>query len=204
VSDRTYRSFLQLPAIVAEARRIADTDGLDAVSMRSLADALNCTPRALYRHVAGKDEVLELLADDALGGLAPPRTDIDPHEAVAEFFIRMRDLLVDSPAIAEIIAAHPVAGPNFRAHGEAVVACLLSAGLPPADAVEAMVALGQFTIGAAMPGTGQRLHEAYRALDQIGADHPALAHVREHFVRDSAAAQFSSALRRLLGAYRTE
>jgi hypothetical protein len=82
-----------------------------------------------------------------------------------------------------------------------VVARLLAAGLPPADAVEAMVALGQFTIGASMPGTGQRLHEAYRALDGIDGGTP-LGSVREHFVRDTAAEHFRSALRRLLGGYR--
>jgi AcrR family transcriptional regulator len=198
--ERGYRSFLRLDAIIAEARRIADADGLAAVSMRSLADALDCTPRALYRHVAGKDEVLELLADAALGEIPPPRPDGDPHEAVVEFYLAMRDLLVASPAIAEIIAQLPVSGPHFRAHGAAVVARLVSAGLTPRDAVEAMIALGQFTIGAAMPGTGQRLHEAYRALEEIDDSTP-LGRVREHFVRDSAAKHFCSALRRLLGGY---
>jgi AcrR family transcriptional regulator len=199
---RGYRSFLRLDAIVAAARRIADADGLSAVSMRSLADALDCTPRALYRHVAGKDEVLELLADAALGELAPPRQDLVWDEALVEFFVAMRELLVASPAVAEIVAQYPVAGPNFRALGESVAASLIGAGLPPDVAVEAVVALGQFTIGASMPGTGQRLHEAYRALDRVGEGHPTLGHVREHFVRDSAATHFRSALRRLLGAYR--
>lgn len=198
---RGYRSFLRLDAIVAEARRIADADGLAAVSMRSLAQALDCTPRALYRHVAGKDEVLELLADAALGEIPLPLVDGDPHAAIVEFYLAMRELLVASPAIAEIIAQLPVAGSNFRAHGEAVVARLLSAGLAQQDAVEAMIALGQFTIGASMPGTGQRLHEAYRALEEIDAGTP-LGRVREHFVRDSAAGHFSNALRRLLGGYR--
>jgi AcrR family transcriptional regulator len=200
VTERGYRSFLRLPAIVAEARRIADADGLTAVSMRSLAEALDCTPRALYRHVSGKDEVLELLADAALGELSAPRSGPDWEAALVEFFAAMRDLLVASPAVAEIIAQHPVAGPHFRAHGEAVVTLLLSAGLEPREAVEAMVALGQFTIGASLPGTGQRLHEAYRALEDVDA-RSTLAHVRGHFVRDSAATHFRTALRRMLGAY---
>jgi AcrR family transcriptional regulator len=199
--QRGYRSFLRLPAIVGEARRIADADGLSAVSMRSLAEALDCTPRALYRHVAGKDEVLELLADDALGELPAPRPGADWEEALVEFFVAMRALLVASPAIAEIVAQHPVAGPNFRAHGAAVAAVLISAGLAPDIAVEAVVALGQFTIGASMPGTGQRLHETYRALEHVDGG-STLGHVREHFVRDSAAEHFRAALRRLLGAYR--
>lgn len=47
-----YRNFLSLDAIIAETRALADAEGLDAVSMRALADRLGCTPRALYRHVA--------------------------------------------------------------------------------------------------------------------------------------------------------
>jgi AcrR family transcriptional regulator len=199
--SRGYRSFLRQDAIIAEARRIAEVDGLAAVSMRSVAEALDCTPRALYRHVAGKDELLELLADDALGEIPLPSGDGDPHEAVIAFYLALREVLVASPAIVEIIAQLPVAGPHFRAHGEAVVARLVAAGLPPRDAVEAMIALGQFTIGASLPGTGQRLHEAYRALAGIDGG-TALGRVRQHFVRDSAVAHFGSALRRLLGAYR--
>jgi len=202
VSERGYRSFLRLPAIIAEARRIADAEGLPAVSMRSLAEALECTPRALYRHVAGKDEVLELIADAALGELPGPRPGPDWEAALVEFFVAMHDLLVASPAIAEIIAQHPVAGPQFRAHGEAVVAVLLAAGIAQPDAVEAVVTLGQFTLGASLPGTGQRLHDAYRALESI--DHSSTsAHLRRHLVRESASAHFRSALHRLIGAYRT-
>lgn len=205
-AERGYRSFLTLTAILTEARTIADVHGLAAVSMRALADRLGCTPRALYRHVAGKDEVLELVADQALGELAGPRRDVPWPEALVEFFTAMHALLVDSPAVAEIVTQQAVAGAHFRRHAEDLVLLLLEAGLEPELAAEAVVALAQFTLGAAVPGTGERLHEAYRRLAP-GADGPeaagALTSVRAHFVDSSAAERFRVALRRLVGAYAT-
>ena len=196
--ERGYRNFLTLPTILGCAREVADTQGLAAVSMRTLADHLGCTPRALYRHVAGKDEVLELLADAALGELLPVRRDVPWPEALVEFFLRMHRLLVQAPAVAEIVTQLPVAGPNFRAHAEGLVALLLDAGLEPAIAAEAVVALAQLTLGAAVPG--QRLHEAYGPLPPAEEDPRGLGPVRRHFA-ESAAARFEPALRRLVGAY---
>src|SRR5581483_5961557 len=115
--ERGYRNFLSLDAIIAEARAVVDADGLGAVSMRVLANRLGCTPRALYRHVAGKDEVLDLLADQALADLVVTRADRadgDWAEVLLEFFVGMHRLLVSSPAVAQIIAQQAVAGPRFR------------------------------------------------------------------------------------------
>jgi AcrR family transcriptional regulator len=199
--ERGYRNFLTLPAIVACARDIADSQGLAAVSMRTIADRLACTPRALYRHVANKDEVLELIADAAMGELPALRRDIAWPDALVEFFLGMHRLLVESPAVTEIVSQLAVAGPNFRAHADALVGLLLEEGLDPDLAAEAVVALAQFTLGAAVPGTGQRLHEAYRAME-LGSEAPAaLGHVQRHFVSSTASARFESALRRLVGAY---
>lgn len=200
---RGYRSFLTLPGILTEARDIAEREGLAAVSMRALAERLGCTPRALYRHVAGKDEVLELIADDALGELPAPRTDVAWPESLVEFFTGMHALLAASPAVAEIVSLQAVAGPNFRAHADALVRMLLEAGVPPDVGVEAVVALAQFTLGAALPGTGQRLHDAYRerSLAEVGREGSPIAHVRRHFVEHTAAEHFAAALRRVVRAY---
>jgi AcrR family transcriptional regulator len=202
-AERGYRSFLSLDGIIVEARQIADADGLDAVSMRTLADRLGCTPRALYRHVSGKDEVLELLADRALAGVPVPGSELGWPAALLEFFSEMYDVLVASPAVATIIAGQAVTGRQFRSHADHLVGRLLRAGFTPETAVEAVVALAQFTLGAALPGTGQQLHEAYRARESdITAEAlPALAHVAHHFSDGDAGSRFRTALRRLIHAY---
>lgn len=66
---------LSLARIVAAAVELADADGLAAVSMARVARAVGFTTMSLYRHVAGKDELLELMGDAATG--TPPQLDPD-------------------------------------------------------------------------------------------------------------------------------
>jgi AcrR family transcriptional regulator len=52
---------------VAAAVRVADTEGLDAVSMGRVATELGTAPMSLYRHVSSKEELLTLMVDTAWG-----------------------------------------------------------------------------------------------------------------------------------------
>ena len=69
---------LSLPRIVAAAVRIADTEGLAAVSMGRVAAELGAAPMSLYRHVSDKKELLTLMVDaawgDSPGSRAPGET----------------------------------------------------------------------------------------------------------------------------------
>jgi len=66
---------LSLARIVDAAVRVADREGLDAVSMGRVAAELGAAPMSLYRHVSAKEELLRLMVDaawgDSPGGLAP-------------------------------------------------------------------------------------------------------------------------------------
>ena len=57
------RPALSVHAIVEAALELADAEGLAAVSMARVGDALQCTAMALYRHIGSKDELLTLLVD---------------------------------------------------------------------------------------------------------------------------------------------
>lgn len=67
------RRGLSLERIVAAGVELADAEGLTAVSMARVARRLGFTTMSLYRHVEGKDELLELMADAATG--EPPVLD---------------------------------------------------------------------------------------------------------------------------------
>jgi AcrR family transcriptional regulator len=60
---------LTVDRIVEAAVRIADTDGLDAVSMGRVAAEVGGGPMSLYRHVASKDVLIDLMVDAAWGAL---------------------------------------------------------------------------------------------------------------------------------------
>lgn len=57
------RARLDRPAVVATAMELADTEGLDALTIRRLAKELGVTPTALYWHFADKQALLDALAD---------------------------------------------------------------------------------------------------------------------------------------------
>src|SRR6266849_10257810 len=58
---------LSLARIVDAAVRVADAEGLGAVSMGRVAAELGAAPMSLYRHVSAKEELLRLMVDAAWG-----------------------------------------------------------------------------------------------------------------------------------------
>src|ERR1700688_3166740 len=66
-ADAVRRVPITLDRIIAGALELIDREGLGALSMRNLATELGTGTTTLYRHVAGKDEVLVLVADAVLG-----------------------------------------------------------------------------------------------------------------------------------------
>ncbi|GAA2703801.1 MULTISPECIES: TetR/AcrR family transcriptional regulator [Actinoplanes] len=68
-------------ATVAErALRLADEEGLDAITIRRLAKELGVTPMALYWHFKNKDELLQGVVDHVLSGLRADRGTGDPWQ----------------------------------------------------------------------------------------------------------------------------
>jgi AcrR family transcriptional regulator len=77
---------LTLDRIVSAAVRIADADGLAAVSMSKVAAEVGVTAMALYRYVGNKDELLALMVDAGLGDPPDvPRAGQDWRAGLAEW-----------------------------------------------------------------------------------------------------------------------
>ncbi|HEX9099493.1 MAG TPA: TetR family transcriptional regulator [Candidatus Dormibacteraeota bacterium] len=77
-------SGLSRARLVSEALALVQEEGLDALSMRGLADRLNVKAASLYWHVRDRGELLELLAESILEGVRPARKRIDWRSAVRE------------------------------------------------------------------------------------------------------------------------
>jgi AcrR family transcriptional regulator len=75
VRDRPHKGpkpGLTLGRVVDAAVRVAESEGLAAVSMSRVATELGASTMSLYRYVAAKDELLDLMADQAYGPPPPP------------------------------------------------------------------------------------------------------------------------------------
>ncbi|MCX4835391.1 TetR/AcrR family transcriptional regulator [Streptomyces sp. NBC_00006] len=66
------REQLTRDQIVAAAIELLDAEGAEALSMRKLGTRLKAAATSLYRHVANKDELIQLAVDDVFGELGMP------------------------------------------------------------------------------------------------------------------------------------
>src|SRR5215472_411442 len=76
-SSEAERARLSKPAVVDRALALADADGLDALTIRRLAQDLGVTPMALYWHFRSKEELITAVADRIWGEIG---TDVDPAD----------------------------------------------------------------------------------------------------------------------------
>jgi AcrR family transcriptional regulator len=90
--------------IIATARRIADDEGLEALTVRRVAQGLGTGQASLYRHIQDRDELLRLLADDVAANLPTRDVDTDPREQVIGQWLDAYDYLSRHRWAAQIIA----------------------------------------------------------------------------------------------------
>jgi AcrR family transcriptional regulator len=110
--------------IAAAGILIADADGLDAITMRSVAAAVGTGPASLYRYVATRDELLELMADQARGELDyAPAAAGPPTGRLLAIARQGRALYRRHPWLLDIQAA-PIPGPNAVTFIERTLAAL--------------------------------------------------------------------------------
>jgi AcrR family transcriptional regulator len=121
------RTPLSSARVLQAAVALADEAGLEAFSMRSLAQELGVVPMALYKHVANKDQLLDGMVDIVFGEIELPSEDLDWRSAMRRRAISTREALRrHSWAIGMMESRQP--GPaNLRNHN-AVMGCLRTAG----------------------------------------------------------------------------
>ena len=80
--------------VLSTAVALADQEGIEALSMRKVAQALDVVPMALYRHVANKDELLDALVDVVIGEIDPPLEGVDWKTALRTRILSARRALL--------------------------------------------------------------------------------------------------------------
>jgi AcrR family transcriptional regulator len=87
----TTRLPLSRERILERAVQIADAEGVDALTMRRLADDLGFEAMSLYRHVKNKDDVLGGILDAVLAEVESPAGDGEWDEAIRRSAISVTD-----------------------------------------------------------------------------------------------------------------
>ncbi len=91
-------------AVIETGRAIANEQGIEAVSMHSVARGLGVTPMALYRHVRDKSALLDGLVATVYGDVLPPDPDLPWRERILAVGTSLRDAARRNPGVAELLA----------------------------------------------------------------------------------------------------
>ncbi len=136
---RRRRDPISREAIVAAAIRLLDAEGLDALSMRSIADELGTGAASLYWHVGSKDGLLDLVFDEIIGEGMRSIPDPIPsrwQEQLKDVARAQRAVTIRHPYVVRISIGRIPMGPNALRYSERVLAILRAGGLPPDLAVK--------------------------------------------------------------------
>ncbi len=133
--------------VVEGAIRLVNAEGLEALTMRRLADELDVRAGAIYWHFANKQEIYDAMVEAMMAGLVEPPLTGSWDEQLAEIckriarnFLRQRE-----GALLATRALKP--GPNGLAASEKMLAVARDAGFSRDEAVWATSALGYYTLG---------------------------------------------------------
>jgi TetR/AcrR family tetracycline transcriptional repressor len=143
------RAGLSREQVLAAARRIADAEGVDRLTMRRLAAELGVMPNALYTYVSDKEALLDALLDDLLADVDPgdPAAEEDWRDGLVRVMDASRRLLLAHPQLAPVFLARPALGPNAARLGEITLALLRRGGVEGERAVEALRVLLVYSLG---------------------------------------------------------
>src|SRR6266545_7006853 len=193
MDDRDRRPQLTRERVVAEALAVIAKEGVQALTMRTLAARLGVVPGALYHHVRNKEQLQDLVLD---GVLAEVDRDVEASlpwiQQIKLLAHRLRAVLEAHPGVAGLLQLRDPLGPHSLAVAEAFLEPLQAAGFDEHQAGLAFFLIADYTTGFAVSSpsisvneqrvrdraTRTQLHEFFRSLP---ADRfPALATLGEH------------------------
>jgi AcrR family transcriptional regulator len=129
-------------AITDAAIKVLDSEGLDGLSMRRVADALNTGPASLYWHVGNKDGLLDLVFDQLIGEMRVPAPQGGRwKEQLKEVALDQRATILRHRDLVAISMGRIPMGPHALRYTEAVVAILRAGGVPDDLAVSGYLLL---------------------------------------------------------------
>ena len=122
------REPLSRERILDTAVALADEGGVEALSMRRIAQELGVVPMALYKHVANKDELLDGMIDVVVAEIDPPIEDVDWKTTMRERILSARRALLRHPWASRVIESRGEPTPTVIAYIDSMMGIFLRGG----------------------------------------------------------------------------
>lgn len=156
------KASLSQSRVVEAAIKVADAEGVEALTMRRVAETLGNTAMSLYRHVPGKSELLDLMVDAVWG-----ETELAPRghwRAGLEFFARQVWAMYRAhPWTLQLTASRRMPGPKAMARQDAAYATVSELGLSAEEIVAVVTTVSHF-----VDGVGRTMADRVQAERETG------------------------------------
>ena len=144
------RTRLSRERVLAAAIAHADAGGLEALSMRKLAEILAVAPMALYRHVANKDDLIDAMVDVVFSEIGLPSGGGGWKASMSRRAIAVRDALLRHRWAIGLMESRRRPGPANLRHHDAVIGRLRAAGFSVEMAAHAYSVMDAYIYGFAL------------------------------------------------------
>ena len=184
------RPALSRAGIIEAALHIADSESLDAVTMRRVAATLDTSASALYVYIQGREDLLDAMFDYVMAAVAQAAIPAGTwRERLSWLLIKSVQAASGHGGLAQVALAKVPSGPNAR-EITARVRELLAEGQIPGTAIPAALdLLGLFVTAAALDrvpavsSTPQQHHDLLRweievILNGLATTAPQIPHIR--------------------------
>ena len=144
------RTPLSRERVLRAAIVVADTSGIDSLSMRNLGQKLQVEAMSLYNHVANKDDILDGIVDLVFSEIELPADRADWKSAMRKRAISAHQALLRHPWAPSLMQSRTKPGPATLRHHDSVLGSLRKAGFTLVMAAHAFSAIDGYIYGFAL------------------------------------------------------
>ena len=147
------RAPLNRERVLRAAVALADTGGIESLTMRKLGQELRVEAMSLYNHVASKDDILDGIVDHVFSEIVVPSDRADWKAAMRERAISARQVLLRHRWAIGLMDSRVTPGPATLRHHDAVIGSLREAGFSIGMAAHAYSVMDSYIYGFALQQT---------------------------------------------------
>ena len=148
--QRSARARLNRDKVLQAAIALADTGGIESLSMRTLGVELGIEAMSVYNHVANKGDLLDGMIDAVFGEIDLPSGEAGWKSAMRQRAITVRKVMARHPWATGLMESRTAPGPATLRHHDTTIGTLRAAGFSIELAAHALSALDSYVYGFAL------------------------------------------------------
>ncbi len=152
------RDPLSRDSVLAGAMAVADSGGIAALTIRTVAQELGVKPMSVYHYVSNKHEIVDGIVDLVYGQIDLPHPGGDRRTEMRRCAHSARRVLAEHPWVTALLQSRVHPGPATLRHHNAFIATLRAAGFSVTLAAHAFALIDSYVFGFALSENALPIH----------------------------------------------